>query len=285
VRYYLEVDFEKAVEKYDKSWEKVQTLEEANVAFLRRPAEFQGVSVLLKDEGVEFYLAGRKVGEIGLLDEDIVVPLALMLAGKKVIPLDWARRMVSGLLQGMIVLMETESEDSTSHSQRVARLSEKVGEALGFSREELLKLRECAMLHDVGKIGIEQLMLFTPTRIRIFEQYPQDHTIMGSVFLASLELLWDVVPVVRHHHERWDGNGYPDGLRGEEIPLFARIIAVCDYYDELTHFVSSEWESTVKTHEEAIEMIKRESGRRFDPTVVEAFLKVFSDKSVQEHAE
>lgn len=198
-----------------------------------------------------------------------------MLAGS------WVRRMVSGLLQAMVVLMEIEDENGWSHSQRVARLAERVGKKLGLSEERLSLLKEYAMLHDVGKIGIEQLMLYTPTRIRIFEQYPQDHTIMGSVFLASLEVLWDAVPIVRHHHENWDGTGYPDGLKGEEIPLEARIIAVCDYYDVLTNFVSSEWEGRAKTHDEAVEIIKKESGKKFDPSVVDAFLKVFSDEAVE----
>lgn len=114
--------------------------------------------------------------------------------------------------------------------------------------------------------------------IRAIPPGSHDH---GFCFLASLEVLWDAVPIVRHHHENWDGTGYPDGLKGEEIPLEARIIAVCDYYDVLTNFVSSEWEGRAKTHDEAVEIIKKESGKKFDPSVVDAFLKVFSDEAVE----
>ncbi|WP_041078116.1 HD-GYP domain-containing protein [Thermotoga caldifontis] len=189
-----------------------------------------------------------------------------------------ARRVISGILQAMVVLMETEDKEGFSHSQRVARLCLEMAEELGLDEKQKTLLKECAMLHDVGKIGIEQLMMYTPTRIRIFENMPQDHTVMGAVYLSSIEYLWDVVPAVRSHHERWDGKGYPDGLRGEEIPLFARIIAICDYFDELTHFVTSEWGTGPKTEVEALEMVKNQSGKMFDPELVEVFVRVMEKK-------
>lgn len=271
-------EFEKTVEKIDRLYEKVDSMEEAEIAFLKEKKPFQGVAVV-KEETYTVYKAGKKLVEFE--DPEKATSMAYALAGEKLLSGSWVRRMVSGLLQAMIVLMEIEDENGWSHSQRVARLAERVGKKLSLSEEKLSLLREYAMLHDVGKIGIEQLMLYTPTRIRIFEQYPQDHTIMGSVFLASLGVLWDAVPIVRHHHENWDGTGYPDGLKGEEIPLEARIISVCDYYDTLTNFVSSEWEGRTKTHEEALEIVKKESGRKFDPKVVEAFLGIFSDEAVE----
>jgi hypothetical protein len=120
--------------------------------------------------------------------------------------------------------------------------------------------------------------MYTPTRIRIFENMPQDHTVMGAIYLSSIEYLWDVVPAVRSHHERWDGKGYPDGLKGEEIPLFARIIFICDYFDELTHFVTSEWGTGPKTKPEALEMIKVQSGKMFDPKLVEIFVGMMEKK-------
>ncbi len=186
----------------------------------------------------------------------------------------WARKVISGILQGMITLMEVEDEDGYSHSQRVASLAMKFGKYLGLDEGDIDKLREHAMLHDVGKIGIEQLMLYSPTRIRLFENLPQDHTILGSIYLSTIEFLWDVIPTVRYHHERWDGKGFPDGLRGFEIPYFARIISICDYYDNLTHFVTSEWEGGPKSHEEALRIIENQSGKMFDPELVEKFLEM-----------
>ncbi|PLV56853.1 HD-GYP domain-containing protein [Thermotoga sp. SG1] len=279
--FFEEEDFEEIVEKMDRLYTKVDNLEESDIAFLKRKVPFSGISVVREKNNYTIYKGEEKLLEIPENSRELPVVAAYVLAGEKMLTASWTRRMVSGLLQAMIVLMEIEDENGWSHSQRVTRLAERVGKKLGLSEKRLSFLKECAMLHDVGKIGIEQLMLYTPTRIQIFEQYPQDHTIMGSVFLASLEVLWDAVPIVRHHHENWDGTGYPDGLKGEEIPLEARIIAVCDYYDVLTNFVSSEWEGRVKTHDEAIEMIKKEAGRKFDPTVVDAFLKIFSDETVE----
>ena len=196
-----------------------------------------------------------------------------------IISRSWARKIVSGILQGMITLMEVEDKEGYSHSQRVAQLCVKFGKYLGLPNEELEKLKEHAMLHDVGKIGIEQLMLYSPTRIRTFENLPSDHTILGSIYLSSMELLWDVIPTVRYHHERWDGKGFPDGLRGEEIPLFARLVAICNYYDNLTNFVTSEWESGPKTKEEALSMIEEEAGRMFDPKYAKKFVEFMRGES------
>ena len=190
----------------------------------------------------------------------------------------WAKKIVSGILQGMITLMEVEDSEGYSHSQRVAQLAMKFGRYLGFSEDDIDKLKEHAMLHDVGKIGIEQLMLYSPTRIRIFENLSQDHTILGSIYLSTIELLWDVIPTVRYHHERWDGRGYPDGLKGEEIPYFARIIAVCNLYDNLTHFISSEWESNIKSKEEALEIIESEAGKSLDPRLAKAFVEMMREE-------
>lgn len=193
----------------------------------------------------------------------------------------WARRVISGILQAMVVLMEVEDKGGFSHSQRVTKLAEKMGSKLGFSQKEQELLVEASMLHDVGKIGIEQLMMFTPTRIRFLEDMPRDHTVMGSIYLSTIEFLWDLVPAVRSHHERWDGKGYPDGLKNEEIPLFARIIAICDYYDELTHFVTSEWGIGPKKKDEALRMVKDQSGKMFDPKLVELFIGILeSDQGI-----
>ena len=263
---------------------KVDDIEKADVLICTSPCSKMKkglVRVILENGKITVDRNGLKVGEFVAHKQafhSIWAFVKTMADGKaSVISRGWARKIVSGILQGMIALMEVEDEDGYSHSQRVARLAVEFGKHLGMNDEDLEELREHAMLHDVGKIGIEQLMLYSPTRIKIFEKLPQDHTILGSVYLSSIELLWDVIPTVRYHHERWDGKGYPDGLKGEEIPLFARIVAICDLYDNLTHFVTSEWDSSIKSPEEALEVIEEEAGRALDPRLAREFVKMMKE--------
>ena len=179
---------------------------------------------------------------------------------------------ISKFLQGLVVTMEVEdNKTNMSHSQRVAYYSERFAEFLNKTKEEIETIRELAMLHDIGRIGIEQLMLFTPTRINQFETWELEHTITGSIFLSSLDELWFAVPVVRSHHENWDGSGYPDGLKGEEIPYYARFIGIVDWFDISTHTATSEYEG-ILTPKEAIEYIEEKSGEIFDPELASKFL-------------
>lgn len=184
------------------------------------------------------------------------------------------RQLISRMLQSLVVTGEVEDRNGMSHSERVTRLVEKFAPRLGITGEELSNLLEYSMLHDVGKIEVEQIMLYTPTRIRTWLHTGQDHTIVGSIFLATTMVLGDAAPISRSHHERWDGKGYPDGLRGEEIPYYARVIGICDFYDEALNTVSSEIMGRPLDKEEAIEIIESENGKMFDPKITEEFLKM-----------
>ncbi len=274
-------DFVEFMEKMEEPGNRVDDLDEADVLLctpdnldMRRGL----VRMIFENEKVKIDKNGVVLAEVYLHKNYLTSLWAFvktLVDGKtSVVSRTWAKKIVSGILQGMITLMEVEDKDGYSHSQRVAQLAVKFGKHLGFSDEDLERLKEHAMLHDVGKIGIEQLMLYSPTRIRIFENLSQDHTILGSIYLSTIELLWDVIPTVRYHHERWDGKGYPDGLKGEEIPYFARIVAICNLYDNLTHFISSEWESNIKTPEEALEIIEKEAGKSLDPKLTKAFMEM-----------
>ena len=277
-------DFVEFMEKMEEPDSRVENLEEADV-LLCTPDNLKMkkglVRMIFENEKVKIDRNGVALAEVYLHKNYLTSLWAFvktLVDGKtSVVSRVWAKKIVSGILQGMITLMEVEDKDGYSHSQRVAQLAMKFGKYLGFSDDDLERLKEHAMLHDVGKIGIEQLMLYSPTRIRIFENLSQDHTILGSIYLSTIELLWDVIPTVRYHHERWDGRGYPDGLKGEEIPYFARIVAVCNLYDNLTHFISSEWESNIKTPEEALEIIENEAGKALDPKLAKAFVEMMRE--------
>lgn len=182
------------------------------------------------------------------------------------------------LYANIIVLTEVEDRNGFSHSQRVAKLAEEFGKYLGWNAEQATELMHHGILHDVGKIAIEQLMLYSPTRLRALETHYEDHPIMGTIYLSINENLWKYIPTARHHHERWDGNGFPDKLKGEEIPLFARIISIINYYDEVTNFVSADWDSEIKTPKQALEEIRNMKGIYFDPEFVEKFISFMAEK-------
>ena len=162
-----------------------------------------------------------------------------------------------------------------NHSQEIATMAAETAKALGLNEEEIKAVYWGGLLHDIGKIGIPDSILLKPGALTE-EEYEKIryHTIAGAKIIAPIKKLSHVAPFVRSSHERWDGKGYPDGLKGEEIPLGARIIAVVDAYSAIT---DERVYRKARSHEEAIEEIKRCSGTQFDPKVVDAFLQVIQE--------
>ncbi len=237
------------------------------------------IILTILDDGI---LIENKVSSIkidgefeNIIDTAIIHSLSLL---NKCRPFDFldftekSTKKISKFLQALVVTMEVEDKETKmSHSQRVAFYSEKFAQYMNWDKKEIEKIKELAMLHDIGRIGIEQLMLFTPTRINDFETWDLEHTVTGSIFLSSLDELWFAVPVIRSHHENWNGSGYPDSLTGEEIPYLARFIGIIDWFDIATHTASSEFEGMM-TVDDAINYIERKSGVIFDPVLGREFL-------------
>lgn len=173
------------------------------------------------------------------------------------------------ILHELSAALESKDPYTHGHSQRVERHSFRVGAALGLSVTDLEDLRLAAALHDVGKIRVSTRILRKPGKLTP-EEYKeiQDHSVVGAWMVSSVGNP-DVISAVRHHHERFDGAGYPDGISGHEIPLFARIICVADAYDAITSTRSYRAKSD---RDRAIRIIREESGKQFDPMVVNAFL-------------
>ncbi len=167
--------------------------------------------------------------------------------------------------------LEYRDRETKGHTDRVTDRAVGVARALGLSEEEIEPLRWGAYLHDVGKIGIPDSILLKPGSFDASEwELMQSHSAIGHAFAEKLEFLpAGALAVVRSHHERWDGLGYPDGLAGESIPLLARIFAVADVYDAL---ISPRPYKPAWTHEAAVAEIRAQSGKQFDPVVVAAFL-------------
>ncbi len=160
------------------------------------------------------------------------------------------------------------------HAQRTGLLAERVAGTMGIPEDQIQHIRYGAILHDVGKISVPDSILrkigpLTPDEWQVIRR----HTIAGARILGPVARLAHAAEIVRYHHERWDGTGYPEGLRGEQIPLGARVVAVVDAY---TAMVDDRTYRKAKRHEEALEELKRNAGTQFDPTVVDAFIRVVS---------
>ena len=158
------------------------------------------------------------------------------------------------------------------HLRAVSRLAVRIGLRMSLPSDQLDALSLGALLHDVGKIGVPDRILQKPGRLTDEEyQIIKRHPVLGARMLASVRELAPAVPAVRHHHERFDGKGYPEGLVGEDIPLGARIISVVDAFDSM---VRERPYGYGISRETALEEIENNSGTQFDPQVVRALLEV-----------
>jgi len=159
------------------------------------------------------------------------------------------------------------------HSENVARYAVKIAEAMNLPSHDIEVILGACELHDIGKIGVLDNILSKESALTEEEKEQiKLHSLKGAQILEPLNFLEEMILLVRQHHENYDGTGYPDGHKGEEIPLGARIIRVADAYDAMTS--ARAYRKTPLSKQEAIEEIKRNSGKQFDPKVVEAFLKV-----------
>ncbi len=179
----------------------------------------------------------------------------------------------ANVVMALAEAMEAKDPYTQGHTRRVTDLSVAIAEELGLPPEEVFKVRTAAMLHDIGKIGMPDAILQKPGRVdeaerEVIRRHPQE----GERILRPLQHLHEIIPGVAEHHERYDGTGYPQGLRGEEISLCGRIIAVADVFDALT---SERCYRRALPVEVVLEEMRAEAGRAFDPRVLEAFLRAW----------
>ncbi len=180
-------------------------------------------------------------------------------------------------LLALVAALDARDHETEGHSERVANYAVRIAEAMGLEGQSLTDLRLGALLHDIGKIGLPDSILRKqgPLNDREWQQM-HDHPRTGLTILQGIEFLGGPSQIVVHHHERFDGKGYPLGLAGEEIPLLARIFAVADAFDALT---SNRPYRPAQSQAAARAEIQRCAGAQFDPAVVEAFLKAFATAS------
>ncbi|MCZ2343143.1 MAG: HD domain-containing protein [Bacteroidales bacterium] len=172
-------------------------------------------------------------------------------------------------------MVELRDEYTGGHTQRVTRYAMLLGEHLGLSDDELELIHIGTPLHDIGKIGIADAILRAPRRLTVEEfEVMQTHTTLGAAYLQSIPELHPIIPIVRNHHERWDGTGYPDRLSREEIPRIARIVAVADAFDAMTSDRPYHPQRQGRPAEEAFAEIEQQSKSQFDPLCVKGFLAI-----------
>jgi len=181
-------------------------------------------------------------------------------------------RVSTATLEALVNALEAKDPYLRGHSARVADLSANVAAEMGLAEDEVDRVRMAGRLHDLGKIGTRESVVNKegPLTAEEFEHVKQ-HVIIGAQILAPLVHLGDVVAMVKSHHERWDGTGYPDGLRGEEVPLGGRVIAAAEVFDALT--TSRPYQEKM-TPEQAVDRMADLSGTVLDPRVLEALVRI-----------
>jgi diguanylate cyclase (GGDEF)-like protein/PAS domain S-box-containing protein len=170
--------------------------------------------------------------------------------------------------------MEVKDHYTGEHAEKTVHYATEVARALKFPKKEVEAIEQAAILHDLGKIGVSEKILrkrgkLTRKEFDEIKRHPQ----IGADILRPIHFMHDIIPYILYHHERWDGKGYPTGLKGLEIPIGARIIAISDVYEALT---SNRSYRKAYSEEKAIKIIKEASGTQFDPTIVDIFLKILA---------
>jgi putative nucleotidyltransferase with HDIG domain len=211
--------------------------------------------------------SARDRGWIGIATGTIAAQVGAAVVGER-----FDERLARGYMatiESMVNALEAKDPYTAGHSQRVCRYALAIAAELGFPEEQVGELQTGAMLHDIGKIGVGDGVLLKPGRLSDAEfDEIKDHPRRGARIIDAFNRSSTVLAVVFHHHERYDGRGYPAGLRGVDIPLPARIVNAADAFDAMT--TSRPYNGEPKTRAEGLAELRRGAGSQFDPRVVEA---------------
>lgn len=186
------------------------------------------------------------------------------------------RRAYSQSLVTLARAVETKDVGSVGHGERVAEYAVAVADEMLLPKGEQTKIEYATYLQDIGNARVPHSILNKAGDLTDEEfEVIRTHVSIGAEVVENVKFLHDISPIIRHHHEAWDGSGYPEGLSGDKIPLGARIIAVCTAYDAMVHERPFR---EAKDEDEAIREIRAGAGKSYDPAVVEAFLQVLKNK-------
>jgi len=182
-----------------------------------------------------------------------------------------------GILKSLVNALEAKDLYTGKHSERVTRYATEAARILGCSGAQLESVQTAGYLHDIGKIGVRDSILNKPGPLTREEyEIVKKHPSIGDSIVSELGLSPEERSIIRHHHERWDGAGYPDGLRGEQIPVLARVVSVADAFDAMTS--KRAYREAMSPDESVAELLKTR-GKQFDPSVVDAFMRVVKNRA------
>lgn len=187
-------------------------------------------------------------------------------------------RTLDAVLACWIRSLERRDPGTRGHARRVANLAYRIGHRIGLDEGSLVHLRRGALLHDVGKVAIPERILRSTTPLTNADwRLVRRHPVVGYELVEPVPALRPCLPAIYHHHERWDGSGYPRGIEGTEIPEYARIVALADSWDAMR---SRREKKERWSEERALTYVRRQAAGHFDPEVVEAFMELFTEGAI-----
>ena len=225
------------------------------------------------------YLAGSSLaillnllfanGNIGMLG--LAAPFAYLVHLAYRARTEQTAELYFGIIKALALAVEAKDENTEEHLRRVEQYSVGIAGLLGMAPEQIEALRAAALLHDVGKLAVPEYILTKPGKLTEDEvETMKVHPVVGAEILDAVPFPFPLAPIVRHHHERWDGSGYPDGLAAKSIPLGARILSTVDCFDAI---ISDRPYRKAVTRTEAFAYLRAEAGSRFDPEIVELLVR------------
>ena len=258
--------------------------------FGKRAAIYFALATIASVSGIVYLqIKGIIIPTVNPTNFDSITPIAILLIIASVVV--WAivqnieaslqrvrdsevelRQNYEATLEAWAKVLEYRDRETEDHSRRLVELSNQLGRAAGCSEEQLLYLRRGALMHDIGKLAVPDEILLKPAALTDEEREAiQKHPIYAKQMLSGIKFLEPAIDVAYSHHERWDGKGYPQGLRGEQIPLLARIFAIVDTWDALNspRIYRQAWAKS-----DIITYIKENAGIRFDPQLVNIFVQI-----------
>ena len=241
------------------------------------PAFVRTVVIPIQRDGISLgrMIAVRPIqeDEFGTVEADLMKSTSMILAAHLVNQRQYVeiQQMFNGMIQSLASALDAKDSYTSGHSSRVAEIAAMIAEKLEYDLEGIKRIRMAGILHDIGKIGVDDAVLRKPGQLNQEElEQIKLHPVLGYDILKEIKLFRNILPAVRHHHESWDGSGYPDGLLGDGIPRDAQVLAVADAFDAMTS--DRPYRSSIPV-EQVIDILKSGRGKQWAADVVDALLE------------